>query len=70
MEGLGFEHEIAAAIACGIFGSIDVNRGDPRSGWDTDQVPNNAQDLTPAMVHILQAGGLGTGGFNFDATLR
>ncbi|MDE2631266.1 MAG: xylose isomerase, partial [Alphaproteobacteria bacterium] len=33
LAGLDFEHEIAAAIAYGIFGSIDVNRGDPRNGW-------------------------------------
>ena len=25
----------------GIFGSIDMNRGDPQNGWDTDQFPNN-----------------------------
>ncbi|MDE2631070.1 MAG: xylose isomerase, partial [Alphaproteobacteria bacterium] len=36
----------------------------------TDQFPNNAQDLTPAMLQIVQAGGLDTGGFNFDAKLR
>ena len=59
-----------AAIAYGILGSVDINRGDPRNGWDTDQFPNNAQDLTPAMLHIVQAGGLNTGGFNFDAKLR
>ena len=70
LAGLDFEHEVAAAIAYGILGSIDANRGDPRSGWDTDQFPNNAQDLTPALLHIVQAGGLGTGGFNFDAKLR
>jgi len=70
LAGLDFEHEIAAAIAYGILGSIDINRGDPRSGWDTDQFPNNAQDVTPAMLHIVQAGGLNTGGFNFDAKLR
>lgn len=70
LAGLDFEHEVAAAIAYGIFGSIDVNRGDPRNGWDTDQFPNNAQDLTPALLQIVQAGGLNTGGFNFDAKLR
>jgi xylose isomerase len=70
LAGLDFEHEIVAAIAYGILGSVDINRGDPRNGWDTDQFPNNAQDLTPAMLHIVQAGGLNTGGFNFDAKLR
>jgi xylose isomerase len=70
LAGLDFEHEIAAARAYGIFGSIDINRGDPRSGWDTDQFPNNAQDLVPAMLQLIENGGLGTGGFNFDAKLR
>jgi xylose isomerase len=70
LAGLDFEHEIAAARAYGIFGSLDINRGDPRSGWDTDQFPNNAQDLVPAMLEIVENGGLGTGGFNFDAKLR
>ena len=70
LAGLDFEHEIAAARAYGILGSIDINRGDPRSGWDTDQFPNNAQDLVPAMLEIVGNGGLGSGGFNFDAKLR
>jgi xylose isomerase len=70
LAGLDFEHEIAAARAYGIFGSVDINRGDPRNGWDTDQFPNNAQDLAPAMLQIIENGGLGTGGFNFDAKLR
>jgi len=70
LAGLDFEHEIAAARAYGIFGSLDINRGDPRNGWDTDQFPNNAQDLVPAMLQIIENGGLGTGGFNFDAKLR
>ncbi len=70
LAGLDFEHEIAAALAYGIFGSVDANRGDPRSGWDTDQFPNNAQDLAPAMLQIVEAGGFSTGGFNFDAKLR
>jgi xylose isomerase len=70
LAGLDFEHEIAAARAYGILGSLDINRGDPRSGWDTDQFPNNAQDLVPAMLQVIENGGLGTGGFNFDAKLR
>ena len=70
LAGLDFEHEIAVASAYGIFGSIDVNRGDPRNGWDTDQFPNNAQDLIPAMLQLVAAGGFSTGGFNFDAKLR
>jgi len=70
LAGLDFEHEIAAARAYGIFGSIDINRGDPRNGWDTDQFPNNAQELVPALVQLVQDNGFTTGGFNFDAKLR
>ncbi len=70
LAGLDFEHEVAAARAYGIFGSIDINRGDPRNGWDTDQFPNNAQELVPAFVQLVEDGGFTTGGFNFDAKLR
>src|SRR4051794_38504538 len=70
LAGLDFEHEIAVARNYGIFGSIDINRGDPRNGWDTDQFPNNAQDLVPAMLQIIRDGGFITGGINFDAKLR
>jgi xylose isomerase len=70
LAGLDFEHEVAAARAFGIFGSIDINRGDPRNGWDTDQFPNNAQDLVPALVQLVEDGGFTSGGFNFDAKLR
>jgi xylose isomerase len=70
LAGLDFEHELAAARSYGIFGSIDVNRGDPRNGWDTDQFPNNAQDLVPAMLQLIEGGGFASGGFNFDAKLR
>jgi xylose isomerase len=70
LAGHSFEHEIATAAALGILGSIDINRGDPQNGWDTDQFPNNVTDVTLALHHILRAGGLGSGGFNFDAKLR
>ena len=70
LAGLDFEHEIAIARAYGIFGSIDMNRGDPRNGWDTDQFPNNAQELVPAVMQLIEDGGFGSGGFNFDAKLR
>jgi xylose isomerase len=70
LAGLDFEHEVAAARAYGIFGSIDINRGDPRNGWDTDQFPNNAQELVPAVVQLVEDDGFATGGFNFDAKLR
>lgn len=70
LSGHTFEHEIAVASAFGIFGSIDANRGDPQNGWDTDQFPNSVDELTLAMIEILRAGGLTTGGINFDAKVR
>ncbi len=70
LGGHTFEHEIAMARALGIFGSIDANRGDHQNGWDTDQFPNSVEELTLAMLEIIRAGGLTTGGFNFDAKVR
>ncbi len=70
LAGHSFEHEIAYAVANGILGSIDMNRGDPQLGWDTDQFPNNVPELALAVYRILQGGGLGSGGFNFDAKIR
>ncbi len=70
LAGHSFEHEIAYAVANDLLGSVDVNRGDPQLGWDTDQFPNHPADLVIALYTILRAGGLGTGGFNFDAKLR
>ncbi|MGH8230299.1 MAG: xylose isomerase [Steroidobacteraceae bacterium] len=70
LAGMDFEHEIAVARAYGIFGSIDINRGDPRNGWDTDQFPNNAQELVPSLVQLVEDKGFASGGFNFDAKLR
>ncbi len=70
LAGHSFEHELAVAIANGVLGSIDMNRGDPQNGWDTDQFPNNMAETTIALYHILKAGGFETGGFNFDAKLR
>lgn len=70
LAGHSFEHEIATAAALGIFGSIDANRNDLQSGWDTDQFPNNPAEMALAMYHILKAGGFTTGGLNFDAKLR
>lgn len=70
LAGHSFEHEIATANALGIFGSIDMNRNDYQSGWDTDQFPNNVPEMALAYYHILQGGGFSTGGTNFDAKLR
>ena len=65
-----FEHELAYAAANDLLGSIDINRGDAQSGWDTDQFPNNPQDVALALYVILRAGGFSTGGMNFDAKIR
>jgi xylose isomerase len=70
LAGHSFHHEVATAVALGIFGSIDANRGDYQNGWDTDQFPNSVDELSLALYEILQGGGMGTGGFNFDAKLR
>jgi xylose isomerase len=70
LAGHSFHHEVAYAVAHGIFGSVDANRGDPQNGWDTDQFPNSVDELSLALYEILKGGGLGTGGFNFDTKLR
>ena len=70
LAGHTFQHEIEVAAAAGMLGSIDANAGDELLGWDTDQFNTNVRELTLAMLSILRAGGLGSGGFNFDAKLR
>lgn len=70
LAGHSFEHEVALAMALGIFGSIDMNRNDVQSGWDTDQFPNNLLDVALPYYHILKGGGFTTGGTNFDAKIR
>ena len=70
LAGHSFEHELALARALGIFGSIDMNRNDYQSGWDTDQFPNNVPETALAYLEVLRAGGFTTGGTNFDAKLR
>ena len=70
LAGHSFEHELALANALGIFGSIDMNRNDYQSGWDTDQFPNNVSEVALAYYEVLRAGGFTTGGTNFDAKLR
>ncbi|MGE7367572.1 xylose isomerase [Neorhizobium sp. NPDC001467] len=70
LAGHTFEHELALANAHGIFGSIDMNRNDYQSGWDTDQFPNNVPEMALAYYQVLLAGGFTTGGTNFDAKLR
>jgi xylose isomerase len=70
LSGHSFHHEVAYALENGIFGSVDANRGDAQNGWDTDQFPNSVEELSLAMYEILKAGGLTSGGFNFDTKLR
>jgi xylose isomerase len=70
LAGHTFEHEVAFAIAAGLFGSIDMNRGDTLLGWDTDQFPGDLCEISLVLARILQAGGFSTGGFNFDAKVR
>ena len=70
LAGHTFQHEIEVAASQNMLGSIDANSGDLLLGWDTDQFNTDVKELTLAMTSILRAGGLGTGGFNFDAKLR
>ena len=70
LAGHSFEHELALAMSLGILGSIDMNRNDYQSGWDTDQFPNNTPEMALAYYEILKGGGLHTGGTNFDAKIR
>ena len=70
LAGHTFTHELQAAADAGLLGSMDANRGDYQNGWDTDQFPNNIYELVEAMLVILEAGGFGGGGINFDAKIR
>ena len=70
LAGHSFEHELATAIDLGIFGSVDMNRGDMQCQWDTDQFPNSIPETALAMYTILQGGGFTSGGINFDAKVR
>jgi xylose isomerase len=70
LAGHTFEHELQVAADAGLFCSIDANRGDVQNGWDTDQFPINIYELVEAMLVIIDAGGLTSGGINFDAKTR
>lgn len=70
LAGHSFEHELALAATEGMLGSIDMNRNDYQSGWDTDQFPNNVPEVALAYYQVLKMGGFTTGGTNFDAKLR
>ena len=70
LAGHSFEHELAVASSLGMLGSVDANRNDLQSGWDTDHFPNSPAEMALAFYYILKQGGLGKGGFNFDAKVR
>jgi len=70
LAGHTFQHELQVAADSGLLGSIDANRGDTQNGWDTDQFPNDINEITESMLIILEAGGLQGGGINFDAKIR
>ena len=70
LAGHTFQHELQVAADAGLLGSMDANRGDYQNGWDTDQFPNNINELAEAMLVILEAGGFKGGGINFDAKIR
>ncbi|HEX8658233.1 MAG TPA: xylose isomerase [Hymenobacter sp.] len=70
LAGHTFQHELQVAADANLLGSIDANRGDYQNGWDTDQFPNNLNELTEALLIILEHGGITPGGINFDAKTR
>ncbi len=70
LAGHTFAHELRMCADAGLLGSVDANRGDPQNGWDTDQFPLDLYDAVHGMMVILETGGLGTGGLNFDAKVR
>lgn len=70
LAGHTFQHELQVAVDNDMLGSMDANRGDYQNGWDTDQFPNNINELVEAMLIILEGNGLGGGGINFDAKIR
>jgi len=70
LAGHSFEHELTVAAAAGLLGSVDANTGDTLLGWDTDQFNTDIKSTTLALLVVLKQGGLGSGGFNFDAKIR
>ncbi len=65
-----FAHEVQTAVNANMFGSLDINQGDPHNGWDTDEFLHNLYDGVELMMILLQNGGIGNGGMNFDAKTR
>jgi xylose isomerase len=70
LAGHTLAHEVQVAVDAGLFGSLDVNQGDPYNGWDTDEFLHNLYDAVELLLVLLQNGGIGNGGMNFDAKTR
>jgi xylose isomerase len=70
LAGHSSAHDLQMAVDAGLLGSIDANRGNAQNGWDTDQFPMDMYDCVQNMLVVLGAGGLGSGGLNFDAKVR
>lgn len=70
LAGHDYEHDIYHAANFGMLGSVDCNTGDPLLGWDTDQFLTDEKKATLVMKKIIEIGGLGKGGLNFDAKVR
>tara|TARA_Y100000590_G_scaffold450436_1_gene590105 strand:- start:2283 stop:3635 length:1353 start_codon:yes stop_codon:yes gene_type:complete len=70
LAGHTYAHEVQTAIDYGLFGSLDINQGDPMNGWDTDEFLLNLYDATELMLVLLNGDGVGNGGMNFDAKTR
>lgn len=70
LAGHTFQHELQVAADAGLLGSMDANRGDYQNGWDTDQFPNNINELVETLLIVLEADGFKGGGINFDAKIR
>lgn len=70
LAGHTYQHEIRVARDAGLLGSLDANQGDKLIGWDIDEFPSNLYETTLAMYEVVENGGLGRGGLNFDAKPR
>ncbi len=70
LAGHTVHHEINLARINNMWGSMDINFGDPMLGWDTDQFPTNIYDATMIMYELMKQGGFTHGGLNFDAKVR
>ncbi|MDR0646024.1 MAG: xylose isomerase [Elusimicrobiota bacterium] len=70
LAGHTFEHELNIARCYDMLGSIDANQGNSILGWDTDEFPTDLYSVTLAVYQIVENGGLGKGGINFDAKVR